>query len=159
MATGLSPIQRTLRELRASGRKCEKVERWNPFAGRVDGVGIRQDLFGIIDILALDPERGVIGIQVCSGSSWAKHFMKMTMEKVQDTYDWLSTPGTCLELWGWRKVKAKRGGKAMLWQAKVREICLGDLQHAEEREVRPRFNHGDLPRVTTCKSEKEQANE
>ena len=159
MAKGLSPIQRTLRELRASGRKCEKVERWNAFAGRASGIGIRQDLFGIIDILALDPKRGVIGIQVCSGSSWAKHFMKMTMEKIQDTYDWLSTPGTALELWGWRKVKAKRGGKAMLWQAKVREIVMGDLLNEEKGKVCPRSDYGAVPGNNPCESKKEQANE
>jgi len=42
--------------------------------------------------------------------------------------EWLETPGTSLEIWCWRKVKHKRGGKAMRWQAKVVEITLEDLE-------------------------------
>ena len=32
-----------------------------------------------------------------------------------------------LELWGWRKVKVKRGGKAEIWQPRVREYTLADF--------------------------------
>lgn len=117
---GLSNTQRTLRALRARGLVAAIVERWNQYAGPH---GIRQDLFGIIDVLALDPERGVIGIQSC-GSAFSEHFRKLTTEKAQETSDWLSTPGTSLELWGWRKVKLKRGGKAERWTPRVVQITL-----------------------------------
>jgi len=120
----MTPTQRTMRELRNQGRVCAIVEKWNQFVGPH---GIRQDLFGIIDILALDPERGVVGIQAC-GSDFAAHMRKITDERHQETHDWLSTPGTSLELWGWRKVKLKRGGKAMRWKPRVREITLNDLR-------------------------------
>lgn len=120
----MSPTQRTIRELKNQGYKCAIVERFNPYAGPH---GIRQDMFGIIDIIALDPERGVIGVQ-CTGSDFAGHYRKLTEEKAQESLDWLETPGTVLELWAWRKVKVKRGGKAMVWRPRVREIKIGDIR-------------------------------
>jgi len=121
--SGLTPTQRTIRELRSQGRVCAIVERWNQFAGPH---GVRQDLFGILDIIALDPERGVVGIQSC-GESFAAHERKILIERAQETIDWLSTPGTVLELWGWRKVKLKRGGKAERWMPRVRTFTLSDF--------------------------------
>jgi hypothetical protein len=121
----LSPTQRTIRELRNQGRRCAIVEKFNTHIGLH---GARQDLFGIIDVIALDPERGVIGVQCCAGSSFAAHEQKILVEHAQETLDWLSTPGTALELWGWRKVKLKRGGKAERWQPRVREITPDDLE-------------------------------
>jgi hypothetical protein len=119
-----SNVQRTIRELKNNGRKCAIVERWNPYVGQH---GIRQDLFGIIDIIALDPEKGVVGVQAC-GADFAAHVRKMTVDMAQETEDWLKTPGTSLELWGWRKVKKKRGGKAMVWRPRIIEITLEDLR-------------------------------
>jgi hypothetical protein len=103
------------------------VEKFNAHVGPH---GIRQDLFGIIDIIALDPERGVIGIQSC-GSDFAEHWRKLTIERNQETFDWLSTPGAALELWGWRKVKLKRGGLAMRWEPRIKEVFLKDLEGGE----------------------------
>lgn len=120
----MSPVQRTIRELKNNGRRCAIVEKWNPYVGPH---GIRQDLFGIIDILALDPEQGVIGIQCCGGD-FRKHFRKMTEERAQESMDWLQTPGTVLELWGWRKLLMKRGGKAKVWRPRIVRIKLGDLK-------------------------------
>lgn len=135
---GLSNTQRTLRALRARGLVAAIVERWNQYAGPH---GIRQDLFGIIDVLALDPERGVIGIQSC-GSAFSEHFRKLTTEKAQETSDWLSTPGTSLELWGWRKVKLKRGGKAERWTPRVVQITLDmiGVDSAQDCEDATQFN-------------------
>lgn len=121
--SSLTPTQRTLRELRQQGRVAAIVERWNAYAGEH---GIRQDLFGIIDVLALDPERGVVGVQ-STGLDFAAHFRTLTQERVQEVTDWLRTPGTSLELWGWRKVKLHRGGKAERWQPRIRVITLEDL--------------------------------
>lgn len=120
---GLTPTQRTLRALREQGRVCAIVEKWNQHAGPF---GIRQDLFGIIDVLALDPQRGVVGIQ-STGQDFAAHLRKLTIERAQETTDWLGTPGTTLELWGWRKVKLHRGGKAERWAPRVRQITLVDV--------------------------------
>jgi len=130
MAT--SPTQRTIRELKNQGRKCGIVERFNHHVGPH---GIRQDLFGIIDIIALDPERGVVGIQT-TGSDFSGHYKKLTEEMAQSTLDWLKTPGAVLELWGWRKVKLKRGGKAMVWRPRIKEITMDDvIQEADQEKL------------------------
>ena len=71
---GMSPTQRTMRELKNQGFVCAVVERFNAHVGRH---GVRQDLFGIIDVLALDPQRGVVGVQACAGSGFADHFRKL----------------------------------------------------------------------------------
>jgi len=120
---GLSPTQRTLRALREQGFVCAIVEKFNQYAGPF---GMRQDLFGIIDVIALDPVRGVVGVQSC-GQAFSEHIRKITIEKAQETTDWLKTPGTILELWGWRKIKLKRGGKAERWSPRVKQITLDDV--------------------------------
>lgn len=123
----MTPTQRTLQALKAQGRKCGIVERFNAHVGQH---GIRQDLFGIIDIIALDPAEGVVGVQT-TGQDFAGHYKKLTVEMAEATADWLQTPGTKLELWGWRKVKVKRGGKAMVWQPRIKTITLQDVQQPE----------------------------
>lgn len=117
---GLSPTQRTIQELKKRGFKTVIVEKWNPH------VGIRQDLFGIIDIIALDPYRGVVGIQT-TGSGFAGHHRKFTEEKSQECIDWLLTPGTALEIWSWRKLKKKRGEKATYWAPRIKIYRLCDF--------------------------------
>lgn len=87
---------------------------------------MRKDLFGIIDIIALDPEHGVVGIQSC-GQDFAAHERTILVERHEETRDWLSTPGATLELWGWRRVKVKRGGKAVRWTPRIRSFSLADL--------------------------------
>jgi len=125
----LSPTQRTLRALRDQGLVCAIVEKFNPYAGPH---GLRQDLFGCIDVLALDPHRGVIGVQSC-GQDFSGHKQKLVEERAQEVTDWLATPGTALELWGWRKVKLQRGGKAMRWKPRLARLTLidGDIVFEE----------------------------
>lgn len=116
----MTPTQRTTKVLKGRGLVYAVVERWNPYAR------IRQDLFGIIDIIVLDPARGVVGIQ-STGSAFAEHHRKLTQDRRQACVDWLSTPRTALELWGWRKIKVKRGGKAVVWQPRIRVYTLADF--------------------------------
>ena len=69
----VSPTQRTLKKLRDSGDYplVSIVERWNAFAK------IRQDLFGIIDLLAIDSKGNTVGIQVTSYSNISARVKKM----------------------------------------------------------------------------------
>jgi len=129
----ISPTQRTIRELKNIGRRCGIVERFNAHIGEH---GIRQDLFGIIDIIALDPQLGVVGIQCC-GSAFSEHYKKITQTQYQETLDWLRTPHTRLEIWSWAKRKIKRGGKAFRWRPRVVEIGLIDIgaDGSEWREI------------------------
>lgn len=118
----ITPTQRTLKALREKGRVCGVVERFNRFGGPY---GIRQDLFGFIDIIALDRERGIIGVQSC-GQAFSEHYKKITEEKNRQCSEWLRCGGV-VELWGWRKLKVKRGGAAVRWTPRVVEITQKEL--------------------------------
>lgn len=117
---GISNTQRTLKYLRDQGYTSAIVEKWNSHTRT------RHDLFGIIDIIALDPKNGVIGVQ-STGSAFSEHYKKLTEEKATETRQWLETPGTQLVLIGWRKVKKVRGGKVMVWKPRILNITLGML--------------------------------
>ena len=117
---GLSPTQRTLKSMREQGRLCGIVERFNAYVGKF---GIRQDLFGFIDIIALDPQHGIVAIQSC-GQDYSGHVKKLTEERNEAVFEWLKH-APC-ELWAWRKVKLKRGGKAVRWSPRVADIRVVD---------------------------------
>ena len=116
----MTPTQRTLKALRDQGMIAGIVERWIP------RINIRRDLFNIIDIIALHPVRGVVGVQ-STGQAFAGHMTKMTKDKREECMAWLKTPGTALELWGWRKLLKKPGGKARTWQPRVHVFTLEDF--------------------------------
>jgi len=103
---------RTIRALKEQGRIPGIVERFNPHVGPH---GIRQDLFGFIDIIALCPDHGIVAVQSC-GQDFAGHVRKMTEERNEAMFEWLKHAR--VELFGWRKVKLKRGGKAVSEQSK-----------------------------------------
>jgi hypothetical protein len=68
----LSPTKLTLRHLREQGYTAEIVERWNSHAG------VRQDLLGFIDVLAL---RGAetLAVQTTSASNVASRVKKIAL--------------------------------------------------------------------------------
>ena len=73
------------------------MEKWVPRAN------VRRDLFGIIDIIALDFTRGIVGVQSC-GQAYSEHYRKITIVERENALDWLRTPGCGgLELWAWKK--------------------------------------------------------
>ena len=114
----MTPTQRTLKAMREQGRVCGIVEKYNAFVGKF---GIRQDLFGFIDIIAIDPVQGIIAIQSC-GQDFAGHINKIQEERNEACFEWLKHAP--VELWGWRKVKLQRGGKAMRWKPRIADIVL-----------------------------------
>jgi len=147
---GLSNTQRTLRELRNQGRICDIVERWVKFS---EGGGCRKDLFGIIDILALDPARGIVGIQSTSGNCTSQHKKKLFEEKSNELAEWLKAGGK-FELWSWRKVKLKRGGKAERWSARVEELLLENVYHKNAYPVLVKDDiNNDLEEIVETDSE------
>ncbi len=118
----MSPTQRTLKRLRGQGYRTAVVERWLRYAGQF---GKRQDMFGIIDVLAINSEED-LGIQCCAGSV-KSHLTKLLEERNQECFDWLECPHRRLEIWAWRKLLKKRGGKAKIWSPNIVEITLEDL--------------------------------
>lgn len=74
---------------------AQVVEKWNPFAK------IRQDLFGVIDIVALDG-RSIIGIQCTSGSNHSARRKKIEASTVIPLW---KQSGGVIKLISWHKVK------------------------------------------------------
>lgn len=123
---GLSPVQRTLRALREQGRIVDVSEKWTINPKHPAG-GFRKDLFGFIDLICLDPEKGIVAIQAC-GTDFSAHLKKiMDSECTENVIEWLKCKGTA-ELWSWRKVKLQRGGKAVRWQPRIRIITIEDFK-------------------------------
>ena len=115
MSKGLSPTQRTLRELRQRGVIAGIVERFNQYAGPH---GLRIDLFGFIDLIALYPDK-IVGVQCCARSGHAAHRTKILENEIAP--EWLKSGGK-IEIWSWGKQKVQRGGKAMRWVPKIEEM-------------------------------------
>ena len=124
---GISNTQRTLRALRQGGYICGIVESFNHYAGVIlptgKRSGIRQDLFGFIDIVAIKPI-GICGIQSC-GQSFAEHDRKILENEFAP--EWLKAGGS-IELYGWRKLKLKRGRKATRWCPRIKTYTLKDYE-------------------------------
>ncbi len=95
----MTPTQRTMDELRKRGYMVGRVEQWIPAARG----GFRKDLFGIIDMLAIN-ENITLGVQVC-GTAWSEHVRKITTDGEQAARAWLASQDRHLELWGWRPLK------------------------------------------------------
>lgn len=88
-----SPTQRTLAELRKRGYPLVAVtERWNPHAR------IRQDLFGIVDVLAVGDD--ILAVQATSGSNVSKRVAKITESEALPA---LRKAGIRVLVHGWTK--------------------------------------------------------
>ena len=98
------PTARSLKLLRERGYRCAVVEKWNPHAR------IRQDLFGVVDILAIKgPE--TLAVQATSGSHVADRVTKIAeSEAIAD----IRAAGWSFYVHGWRKLANGR------WE--VREV-------------------------------------
>lgn len=89
----MSPTQRTLAELRKRGYLAAVTERWNPFAK------IRQDLFGIIDVLAVGNGQ-TVAVQCTSASNLSSRIKKIADS---DATKILRDSGWVILAHGWRK--------------------------------------------------------
>lgn len=117
-----SPTSRSLEHCRDRGLIAQVVEKWIPQSGR------RLDLFGCIDIIALDDCLGCLGIQATSGSNVASRADKAKAEP--RLRKWLKR-GNRFEVWGWRKVAAYRKdgtrAKRDRWDLRRVPVTLDDL--------------------------------
>jgi hypothetical protein len=112
--------------LRNGGMIANVVEHWNAFARR------RIDLFGCIDIVALDIARGrTIGVQTTAGSSVAARVDKILGECAEDARAWLLC-GNRLVVHGWAK-RGKRGA-VKRWTCREVEIVLNGEAMVELEE-------------------------
>jgi hypothetical protein len=91
----VSPTARTLAELRKRGAALvQVVERWNQYAK------IRQDLFGIVDVLAVMPSGKTVAVQSTSGSNVSSRVKKIVES---DAIHLLRLAGWTVLVHGWRK--------------------------------------------------------
>lgn len=92
------PAQRCLEHCRKLGWLPAVVEFWNPHVKR------RKDLFGFLDLVVMDDEPGLLGIQSTGGSGdVAAHVAKLA--EIPAVVEWLQR-GLRLEIWSWRKLAA-----------------------------------------------------
>lgn len=102
----MSPTARSLAECRKRGWVAGVVERYNSHTKQ------RNDLFGIIDIVAITPSKRLVGIQAGSGNrasgggDHAAHRTKILAEKRAPL--WVEA-GADLQLWSWSYVVGKGG--------------------------------------------------
>lgn len=114
-----SPTARSLRYLRKNGYVAQVVERWNPYAR------VRIDLFGFIDLVAIDAGKGqIIGIQTTSQSNISARIKKIL--SIPEAKIWLQSGGK-IHVHGWAK-KGKKDARK-LWEISVREIVLADFDN------------------------------
>ena len=93
----MSPTQLTLRELRRRGMTAAVVERWNPHAG------IRQDLFGFVDVIGVG-EEGTVAVQATSYAHVSERVKKIgEAEHIGAVRE----AGWKILVWGWAKVKGR----------------------------------------------------
>lgn len=92
-----SPTARSLEHLRELGYVADVVERWIPRAG------VRRDLFGVVDIVALRAGE-TLGVQATSASNVAARVRKLADAP---TLPALRAAGWRLVVHGWRKRRGR----------------------------------------------------
>lgn len=96
----MSPTQQALKIIKQLNLQYAIVEHWNHHAQ------IRQDLFGIFDLLVLIPNKYAVGIQVTTFSNRSARQTKMKHSLY--LANWLST-GNKAHLWTYRETKKETG--------------------------------------------------
>jgi hypothetical protein len=122
----ISHVQRTLKEQRKLGRLVDICERF--VHNKHVPPGFRSDLFGLFDLIALSQNQGIIGIQVC-GLDYAAHYRKITDQNSDNAIAWLvaGRGRSHIEIWAWRKILKKRGGKLRIWSPRIKSITHKDF--------------------------------
>ena len=120
----MSPCQRSLKKLRAEGYFCAIVEKWNPYAK------IRQDLFGFIDILAIQGNE-TLGIQTTSGDHVAERVAKI--KAAPGAIIWLSSSTRRVVVHGW----SRRGPRGEVKKWTCREVEVTADTDFRAMEVKP----------------------
>jgi hypothetical protein len=110
MAT--SPTARSLALLRTSGYLAAVVEKWNAH------VGIRQDLFGFADILAVHPTRREFLLVQTTTLDHVAHRLAKSKGR-PELAAWLRAGGL-FQVHGWKR----RGVK---WEVKIVAVAADDL--------------------------------
>lgn len=142
----MTPTQRTLDHCRKLGWAVDVAERWqaafvqplvnDAALARGGGIvvnraiaelrqrraalsrGVRKDLFGFVDIVALTGS-SILAIQACAADSLAARQNKILTQCEDNARAWLNSGGR-IEVWGWRKYK--QAVERRFWRPVRREI-------------------------------------
>lgn len=112
-----SPTQRSKALLQEQGYHVAIVERWCSFTRR------RHDLFGFADLLAIREGETPLLVQVTSTGVSSR--VRKILES--DLAPLTLKSGFRIQVHGWRKLKVKRGGKAMRWSPRIVHITEADF--------------------------------
>jgi len=107
-----SPTQRSLKKLRSEGYSVGITEHYNSF------IGIRQDLFGFIDLIAIKPGE-ILAVQTTTAVNQSARVKKI--KGIPESLKWLQAGGK-LVVHGWSKKGAR--GKRKLWECNVIDITM-----------------------------------
>ena len=83
--------------------------------------GIKRDLYGFIDFLAVSPNE-TLGVQATSLANTSARRRKILGERNEQARAWLACPGRRLEIWGWGW-----NAEGKTWTLDTKEITLGDF--------------------------------
>ena len=83
--------------------------------------GLKRDLFGFIDYLAVSPHE-TLGVQATSLANTSARRRKIMGDKREQARAWLACPGRRLEVWGWGWDQA-----SSTWSLDAREITWEEL--------------------------------
>lgn len=122
------PAQRTLEYIRKEcpGVFIDKCERWIA-APNLPGGGIRKDLFGILDLIAIRDNR-IVGIQ-CSGITGVSEHVKK-IEESDAAIPWIMAGGL-IEVWAFKKVPH---GKQFRYEPKIVPITIPVVTQPTEED-------------------------
>ena len=114
-----SPTARSLAMLREAGFQVGIVEYYSTFTKK------RHDLFGIIDLVAVHTDLGVLGVQVTSSSNHSARFRKACRAPIRK---WLEAGAKMtIQSWGLRGA----AGTKKKWHCRVQQVKLEDLVERE----------------------------
>lgn len=136
----MRPAERTLQWVRKHGALAAIVEKWNPHVG---GHGIRQDLFGLVDVLSLWQARSDY-IQCC-GVDVASHITKIksSVDLQARLQTILCDPTRNFFIIGWRKRQLKTQ-KRPEWVVRILQIDRGFNYVEWDTSAYLPINHGEL---------------
>jgi hypothetical protein len=121
----MTPSERTKKYLKDRGWRVGTSSWWNPFVPRGDGQkGMRQDLFGCIDMIGIPPDGMLAGIQVTASSGHSARLNKILAS--DDMRAWVGS-GARLLIISWGK-KGPRG-KRKLWEPRIQEVTKEDFDN------------------------------
>lgn len=117
-----SPTQRSKAFLQEQGFTVAIVEHWNSH------VRIRQDMFGVFDLVAIRPGGPIAAVQTTTAAGGAaKRLAKILATEAAKT--WLEAGGT-ISIHSWSKRNNRKAGTRKLWSCLERNVTLRDFQEA-----------------------------